>query len=150
MNGRILSWQNRKSNMAFLKLYLISIIVFFIIDLLWLGIIAKDLYRDQIGFLMSDQVRWGPAILFYCLYLAGLTFFVILPAFQDSNWVSALICGGFFGLVCYGTYDLTNLATLKGWPTKIVVYDLLWGTFISGITSLITFWIGNNWKNYFT
>lgn len=134
--------------MTFLKLYLISLIVFFTIDLFWLGFLAKDLYKDQIGFLMSNEVRWGAALLFYALYLAGLTFFVILPAFHEGNWVSALLCGGFFGLVCYATYDLTNLATLKGWPMKIVVYDLLWGTFISGITSLITFWIGNHWKTY--
>lgn len=135
--------------MTFLKLYFVSLIVFFIIDLFWLGVIAKDLYKDQIGFLMSNEVRWGPAILFYCLYIAGLAFFVVLPAFHEGNWVSALLYGAFFGLVCYGTYDLTNLATLKGWPVKIVVLDLLWGSFISGTTSFITFWIGNYWKNYF-
>lgn len=125
--------------MLFLKLYLVSLAVFLAIDLLWLGIIAKDLYKDQIGFLMSNEVRWGSALLFYCLYMAGLAFFVILPAFHEGSWVSALLYGSFFGLVCYGTYDLTNFATLKGWPIKIVVLDLLWGSFISGITSLITF-----------
>ncbi len=135
--------------MIFLKLYLVAFVVFFTIDLFWLGVIAKDLYRDQIGFIMSDQVRWGPAILFYSLYMAGLTFFVILPAFHEGNWLSALLYGGFFGLVCYATYDLTNLATLKGWPMKIVVFDLVWGAFISGMTSFITFWIGSQWKNYF-
>ncbi|MBA3815541.1 MAG: DUF2177 family protein [Parachlamydiaceae bacterium] len=135
--------------MTFFKLYLISLIVFFAIDLFWLGIIAKNLYRTQIGFIMSDEVRWGPAILFYCLYIAGLVFFAILPAFNEGNLVLALLYGGFFGLVCYATYDLTNLATLKGWPMKIVVYDLLWGTFISGVTTLITSWIGSHWKNYF-
>ncbi len=136
--------------MTFFKLYLVSLIVFFAIDLFWLGIIAKNLYKEQIGSLMSDEIRWGPAVLFYLLYIAGLVFFAVLPAFNEGNWVSALLYGGFFGLVCYATYDLTNLATLKGWPIKIVVYDLLWGTFISGVTSLITFWIGNHWKSYFT
>lgn len=133
--------------MTFFKLYLISLVVFFAIDLFWLGIIAKNLYREQIGFLISDEVRWGPAILFYFLYIAGLVFFALLPVFNEGSWVLALIYGGFFGLVCYATYDLTNLATIARWPIKIVVYDLLWGTFISGITCLITFWIGN-WKNY--
>jgi len=136
--------------MLFFKLYLVSLVVFFTIDLFWLGIIAKDLYREQIGFLMADQVRWVPALLFYFLFIAGLVFFALLPAFNEGQWSSALIYGAFFGLVCYATYDLTNLATLKGWPVKIVVYDLLWGTFISGVTCLITFWIGNHWKNYFT
>lgn len=135
--------------MTFLKFYLVSLIVFFTIDLFWLKVIAKDLYKDQIGFLMSSEVRLGPAILFYCLYMTGLVFFAILPAFNEGNWVSALLYGGFFGLICYGTYDLTNLATLKGWPMKIVVFDLLWGSLISGITSLITFWVGYYWKNYF-
>lgn len=135
--------------MTFLKLYLVSLVVFFTIDLVWLGVIAKDLYKDQIGFLMSNQVRWVPAILFYCLYLAGLVFFAILPAFGHGNWVSAIVYGGFFGLVCYATYDLTNLATLKDWPMKIVIIDLVWGTFISGICSFVTFWIGNHWKSYF-
>lgn len=134
--------------MTFLKLYLVSLTVFFAIDLIWLGVIAKDLYKDQIGFLLSNEVRWSPAILFYFLYIAGLTFFVILPVFREGNWLSALLYGGFFGLVCYGTYDLTNLATLKGWPLKIVVFDLLWGTFITALTSLITFWVGHYcWKN---
>lgn len=136
--------------MTFFKLYLVSLVVFFTIDLFWLGIIAKNLYREQIGFLMSAEIRWGPAILFYALYIAGLVVFAILPAINEENWVSALMYGGFFGLVCYATYDLTNLATLKGWPIKIVLYDLLWGTFISGITSLITFWIGSHWKSYFS
>lgn len=132
--------------MKFFAIYLVSLVVFFTIDLFWLGIIAKNLYREQIGFLMSAEIKWKPAILFYALYIAGLVVFAILPAINEGNWVSALLYGGFFGLVCYATYDLTNLATLKGWPIKIVIYDLLWGTFVTGITSLITFWIGSHWK----
>lgn len=130
--------------MVFLKLYLVALCVFFAIDLVWLGVLAKNLYKDQIGFLMTSEVRWVPALLFYCLFVAGLVFFAILPAVNEGKWTSALLYGGFFGLVCYATYDLTNLATLKGWPTKIVVYDLLWGAFISGITSTITFWTYRN------
>lgn len=129
--------------MNFLTLYLISFPVFFVLDLLWLGVIAKNMYKDQIGYLLSPEVRWGPAILFYFLYIAGLVFFAISPALREVDWVSSLLYGGFFGLVCYATYDLTNLATLKGWPMKIVIFDLLWGTCISGSTSLITFWIRN-------
>jgi uncharacterized membrane protein len=119
------------------------------IDLLWLGVIAKDLYKDQIGFLMSDEIRWGAAILFYLLYIGGLVAFVILPALHQQEWLFPLLYGGFFGLVCYATYDLTNLATLKGWPMKIVLLDLLWGTFISAFTSFITFSIGSHWKHHF-
>lgn len=135
--------------MTFLKLYLVSFVVFFAIDLIWLGIIAKDLYGEQIGFLMADKIRWGAALSFYALYIAGIVFFAVLPTFNSGNWTLPLLYGAFFGLICYATYDLTNLATLKGWPMKIVVYDLLWGSFISGATSLITFWVGNHWKSYF-
>jgi uncharacterized membrane protein len=132
--------------MTFLKLYLVSVIVFFSIDLLWLGVIAKNLYKEQIGTLMADEIKWGAALLFYGLYLAGLVFFAILPAFKASDWSMAIVNGALFGLVCYGAYDLTNLATLKGWPVKIVIYDLLWGTFISSSVSLITYWIAHRWK----
>ena len=135
--------------MSFIKLYLVSLFVFFAIDLLWLGIIAKNLYAQQIGFLMTDKIRWGAALIFYALYLFGLVFFAIMPAFEQGNWSVALANGALFGLICYATYDLTNLATLKGWPVKIVIYDLIWGTFISAVVSLITFWIGTFWKRFF-
>jgi uncharacterized membrane protein len=135
--------------MTFFKLYLVSLIVFLAIDLLWLGVIAKNLYSQQIGFLLADQVNWKAAIIFYALYLVGLVFFAIMPAFKDGNWHIALLNGALFGLICYATYDLTNLATLKGWPVKIVIYDLIWGTFISSSVSLITFFIGTSWKRFF-
>ena len=115
--------------------------MFFAIDLLWLGVIAKSFYKDQIGFLMAEQIRWGAALLFYVLYLIGLVFFVISPALKVGQWNIALLHGALFGLICYATYDLTNLATLKDWPVAIVVCDLIWGTFVSAATSVITYWI---------
>lgn len=135
--------------MTFLKLYFLSFVIFFIIDLFWLGVIAKDLYHDQIGFLMADQIKWIPAILFYLLYLAGLTFFVVYPLTLSGNWMLALLYGGFFGLICYSTYDLTNYATLKDWPLKIVVIDLVWGTFISAITCFISCTIASYFRHFF-
>lgn len=133
--------------MNFIKFYLVSLFTFFAIDLVWLGIIAKNLYKREIGFLMADEIRWGAALLFYFLYLAGLVFFAIMPAFKQGDWKIALMNGALFGFICYATYDLTNLATLKGWPVKIVIYDLIWGTFISASVSLVTFWIGTYWKS---
>jgi len=127
--------------MMFFKLSLISLVVFIVLDLLWLGIIAKKIYQEQIGFLLNSGMKWQPAILFYCLYSAALVFFAIMPALREGNWVSAVLYGGFLGLTCYGTYEFTNWATLRGWPIKIVAYDLLWGTFISAVTSVITFWM---------
>lgn len=135
--------------MLFFKLYLLSFVIFFGLDLFWLGIVAKNLYRQQIGFLMADQISWVPAILFYGLFLIGLVFFAIAPAVNEGSWISALLTGCLFGLICYATYDLTNLATLNGWPLKIVIYDLLWGTFISGTTALLTYLIAMHWKASF-
>lgn len=131
--------------MAFIKLYLITLFLFLVIDFLWLCLIAKNLYKEQIGFLLSESPRWGAVILFYCIYAFGLMFFVISPAIRVENYLTALTYGALFGFICYAAYDLTNLATLRGWPVKLVIYDLIWGAFISGVTSLATFWIGSHW-----
>lgn len=128
--------------MAFLKFYFISLPIFVAMDLIWIGVIAKNFYKDQIGFLMTSEVRWGAAVLFYALYIFGLVFFAIMPSFREGDWIKALVSGALFGLICYATYDLTNLATLTGWPVKMVVYDLIWGACVSGFVSLISFWIG--------
>lgn len=125
-----------------IQLYFIALAIFLGMDLIWLDVIAKNLYKEQIGFLMTQNIRWGAVLLFYCLYLVGLLVFAILPALKDNNRTLALVYGALFGLICYGTYDLTNLATLKGWPVKIVIYDMIWGAFISSTTAWITVWIG--------
>ncbi len=125
----------------FWKLYLIALPVFFAIDMLWLGVIAKKFYRRQIGHLMRVDVNWPPAVIFYLLFILGLVFFVIFPAVSRESLKAALLGGAFFGFITYATYDLTNLATLKSWPLLVTVVDLLWGTFlgmsVSGITYLI-------------
>ncbi len=123
-----------------LKSYLLSLFIFLLMDAVWLGFIAKELYQKELGALLGP-VRWGPALLFYLLYLSGVLYFAILPALEKNSYFQALINGAFFGLIAYATYDLTNLATLKDWPLKIVIYDLLWGLFITAITSTSTFFI---------
>jgi uncharacterized membrane protein len=128
--------------MSFIKLYLISLPIFCAIDLLWVGFIAKNFYTEQIGHLMATEIRWGPVLLFYLFYLFGLVFFAIAPAIRENSWIQAFLYGALFGLVCYSTYDLTNLATLIKWPVKVVCYDLIWGAFASGTVSIITYWIG--------
>lgn len=130
--------------MSFIKLYLISFPIFCVIDLLWVGVIGKNFYKEQIGHLMSPEIRWGAALLFYFLYLFGLVFFAVSPANKENSWIQALVYGALFGLICYSTYDLTNLATLIKWPIKMVYYDLVWGAFASGIVSVITYLIGKN------
>lgn len=123
------------------KLYLIALPVFFAIDLLWLGLIARGFYHQQIGHLMKPQINWTAAILFYLIFLAGMVVFVIAPSFEKNSWQSALTYGMLYGCITYATYDLTNLATLKGWPVKVVIIDLIWGMVLSASVSLITWWL---------
>lgn len=125
----------------FIKLYVVSLIVFLGIDIIWLGFIAKQLYAKYLGYLMTERIVWLAAIIFYLIFIAGLVFFVINPALKEKSLSYALYAGAFLGLVTYATYDLTNLATIKNWPIIVTVLDLLWGMFISSATSGITFLI---------
>ena len=125
----------------FIKLFLIALPVFFVIDIVWLVLIAKKFYQEQIGFLMKPDINWLAAIIFYLLFIAGLVIFVISPAVEKHSWVHALIFGALFGLITYATYDLTNLATLKDWPLLVTVVDLIWGTVLAASISCITYFI---------
>lgn len=119
-----------------MKIYVLTFILFLVIDFFWLAVISPKIYKEQIGFLLADQVRLAPAVCFYLLYIAGMCYFVIFPGLKFPL-KEVFLSGAFFGLVCYATYDLTNLATLKGWPVKIVLIDLVWGAFITGIVSVL-------------
>lgn len=125
----------------FLKNYFIALPVFLGLDMLWLGFFAKNFYAKNLGFLMTQQINWVAAILFYLLFTAGLVIFVITPALQKDSWMSALVLGAFFGFVAYATYDLTNLATLKNWPLMVTLVDLVWGGVLAGSVSTITYFI---------
>jgi uncharacterized membrane protein len=125
----------------FIKLFFIGLAVFFAIDMVWLVLIAKKFYREQIGFLMRPDVNWTAAIVFYLLFISGLVIFVISPAVQKHSWTHALLFGALFGLISYATYDLTNLATIKDWPVLVTLVDLAWGMVLSGSVSLLTYLI---------
>jgi len=129
--------------LTFLKLYGVSFVIFFAIDLLWLGIIAKKLYQNQIGHLLKTDVNWVAAIIFYLLFIGGLVIFVLMPAVEKGSIVQALYMGALFGLLTYATYDLTNLATMKDWPLQITLIDLAWGTFLGASTSTISYFLFN-------
>jgi uncharacterized membrane protein len=125
----------------FLKLYFIALPLFFAIDMVWLGLVAKNMYARQLGFLMRENIVWVAAILFYLLFIAGLVVFVIQPAVDKRSLMHAVVFGAFFGLVSYATYDLTNLATLKNWPVMITIIDLAWGAALGAIVSSATCFI---------
>lgn len=123
------------------RIYLVAVVVFFTIDLIWLGIVAKRFYQNQIGFLLSPTVNWTAAVSFYLLYIIGMVFFVIQPALLRESWQIALFTGAFFGFITYATYDLTNLATLKDWPLLVTFVDLAWGTALGASVSTVTYLI---------
>jgi uncharacterized membrane protein len=131
-----------KVNM-FIRLYLIALPVFFAIDMIWLGLVAKNFYAQQIGFLMKSEINWSAAIVFYLLFVTGLVVFVISPAFEKSSWEFALSSGALFGLITYATYDLTNLATVRDWPLLLTVVDLVWGTVLAASVSVISYFIAS-------
>jgi uncharacterized membrane protein len=119
----------------FLILYVAAALLFFPLDMLWLGVVARDFYRGQLGALLADQPQWGVAILFYALYLVGLVTFVMLPAASGGSYLYAALMGGLLGLVAYGTYDLTNLAVMRGFPAPLAAVDLAWGAVLSAATA---------------
>jgi uncharacterized membrane protein len=125
----------------FIRLFLIALPVFIVIDMVWLVLVAKDFYQKQIGFLMRPDINWYAAIIFYLLFIAGLVTFVISPAVEKHSWLHALLFGAFFGLITYATYDLTNLATTKDWPLLVTIVDLIWGTVLSASISILTYLI---------
>ncbi len=108
-----------------------------VLDGLWLGLVARDLYRRHLGFLMAEQVNWPAAGVFYLTYAAGLAFFVVQPGVESGSAITALWRGAAFGFVAYATYDLTNLATLRGWPVPITLVDLAWGTILSAAVGAV-------------
>jgi uncharacterized membrane protein len=117
-------------------LYLVTLAVFFVIDMIWLGFVAKGFYRKHLGSMLSPKVNWAAALFFYLLFIVGLVVFVIRPALASGEPLKALLLGAFFGLISYATYDLSNLATLKDWPVIVTVVDLVWGTTLGGLVSL--------------
>lgn len=127
----------------FIKLYFIALPIFFIIDMIWLVLVARGFYGNQIGFLMKSNINWTAAIIFYLLFIAGLVFFVIMPALEKNSWLHALIFGVFFGLITYATYDLTNLATIKDWPLLVTIVDLIWGMILASTVSVVSFLIAS-------
>ena len=119
--------------------YAITLVIFFAIDLVWLGVVAKTFYRQHIGHLMSSDVNWGAAVLSYAVYIAGIVFFAIKPALEAGSAMRALTYGAFFGFVAYATYDLTNQATMRDWPLIVTVVDLAWGSILAATVAYLAY-----------
>lgn len=126
----------------YLKLYMLSVPVFLLIDGVWLGVVAKGFYQRQLEDFLTPDVNWGAALFFYLLYVVGVIIFAVQPALEKESLARAVLLGGMFGLFAYATYDLTNLATLKGWPITVVVVDIIWGMVLTATVASASFCIG--------
>jgi uncharacterized membrane protein len=115
--------------------YLLTALVFFAIDMVWLGVVAKNLYQKHLGHLLRSDVNWVAAISFYLLFIVGILIFAVFPAVEKESLQRALVLGALFGFIAYATYDLTNLATLKSWPSTIVWIDMAWGAILTASVS---------------
>jgi len=121
--------------------YVATLVFFVAIDFIWLSSMANVLYKPTLGDMLAPDFRPVPAILFYLIYVAGLTFFAVRPSIQSADLLIAAFYGAMFGFVAYATYDLTNQATLKNWSTTLTIADLAWGSFLSAIAATAGRWI---------
>ena len=118
--------------------YVATLLAFLLLDGLWLGVLMAPTYRELLGSLMLEKPLLVPAAVFYCLYVFGCVVFVVLPSL---TWQRAARMGALLGLVAYGTYDLTNWATLRGWSAQVSLMDWAWGTFATALACTVGFWV---------
>jgi len=130
---------------VFLKLYIVAVVTFFIIDHVWLGVVARSFYRDQMGHLLKTDVNWAAAVVFYLVFVVGIVVLAVWPAVERQSLGHAIALGALLGLVTYAAYDLTNLATLEGFPFAVVLVDMTWGTVLCGSVSAVTYLVGSRW-----
>jgi len=127
---------------SLLKLYGLTAVVFFAVDLVWLGVVAAGFYQKHLGHLLRPDVLWPAAVLFYALYLVGVLVFAVMPGLAAGSLVRTMALGGFFGLVAYATFDLTCLALFANFPVLVVVVDLVWGTVLTAGVAAASFGLG--------
>jgi uncharacterized membrane protein len=121
--------------------YILTALVFFAIDLAWLGLVARDMYRRHIGHLMSSRVNWVAGVFFYLTFIVGILVFAVYPSVDKGSVLHAAARGALFGFFAYSTYDLTNLATLKDWPLSITIVDITWGMVLTSAVSAAGFFL---------
>lgn len=127
--------------MDFIQQFLVAGATMAIIDAVWLSVVANKFYKSQIGLLLRDKPNFIAAVLFYLIYVLGIVVFAVSPAIETGQWHHAIGLGALFGFVAYATYDLTNLSTIKGFTTKLVIVDMIWGTVLTAAVAGVTYWI---------
>ncbi len=129
--------------LRYFGIYLSFLVTLIAVDLVWLLGIAKNLYRDEMGDLMASEPKLIAGLAFYLLYALGVCIFVIAPALSKQSLLHALLYGALFGLFCYMTYDLTNLAVIRDFPTKLAFIDIAWGSLVTAFSAGLAYWVGN-------
>ncbi len=127
--------------MNFLKYFLTAGLVFVVLDTIWITVVAKKFYYSQIGHLLAEKADLRPAVLFYIIYIAAIIVFAVMPALHLHSLSYAIKYAAFLGFAMYATYDLTNQATLKNWPTAMTLVDMAWGTFATTSVGTLTYLI---------
>jgi len=123
--------------MRFIVAYIVTAVVFLGLDAIWLTQIALGMYRRELGALLLDKPNLPIAGLFYLLFVVGIVVLAILPALNGGSWLNALLMGAVLGLVAYGTYDITNLSTLKNWSLTVTIADLAWGSALTAVSATV-------------
>ncbi len=121
--------------------YLLTAVIFFALDIAWLGFVAKNIYAKYLGHLLKSQFNLVAGGIFYLIFIAGILIFAVYPAVNKNSFATAVVLGALFGFFTYATYDLTNLATLKDWPLIISLVDIAWGSFLTGVVSASGYFI---------
>ncbi|MBU3578323.1 DUF2177 family protein [Polynucleobacter sp. UK-Kesae-W10] len=129
--------------LKYFGVYLSFLFTLIAVDLVWLLGLAKNLYREEMGELMAGEPKLLAGLAFYLLYALGACIFVVIPALTKQSWMDALVYGALFGLFCYMTYDLTNLAVIRNFPMRLALIDIAWGSFVTASTAVFTYWVGS-------
>jgi len=124
----------------YLIAYGATLLVLLVLDFLWLGLVMRGFYKTALAPIMRETPLIVPALLFYAVYAVGLTYFAALPGIDAGQWQRALLIGAAFGFFAYFTYDMTNYVTLKDFPLKVLFVDVIWGTVVSGVAALASWW----------
>jgi uncharacterized membrane protein len=127
--------------MEYIVSFAVSLVVFLVIDLVWIKSVMRPIFERSVGMLMLPEPRMGAAMAFFLLYLGGLFFFAVAPAVDAQSWTIAALHGGLLGVIAYGTYETTNFSTLKGWTIKMLVIDIVWGAFLSAVVATVGFFV---------
>lgn len=131
---------------VWLAAYGSTVVFFLLIDAAWLGVVARSFYRDQLGHLMLESPKLAIAALFYLFYAVAITALVVMPALKSGVWWHAVLYGGLLGLAAYGTYDITNMATLKNWPVFMSLVDIIWGTFLTAAVACAAWYVARSFQ----